>query len=50
MTSTSILSKIEVHNNEDGDPDDDVAPDNGEELLEVEEQYHGDEERRCRNY
>ena len=42
--SKSILNEIEVHNNEDNDTDDDVPHDDHEELLEVEEQYRGDEE------
>ena len=40
--SRSILNEIRVHKNEDHDADDDVAHD--QELLEVEEQYRGDEE------
>ena len=36
--SKSILNEIGVHDDEDDDVDDD------EELLEVGEQYHGDEE------
>ena len=40
--SKSILNEIGVHKNEDHDADDDVAHD--QELLEVEEQYRGDEE------
>ena len=42
--SKSILNEIEVHNDKDDDADDDVAHDDDEELLEVEEQYRGDEE------
>ena len=40
--SKSILNETGVHKNEDHDADDDVAHD--QELLEVEEQYRGDEE------
>ena len=40
----SILNENGVHNDEDDDADDDVAHDDDEELLEVEEQYLGDEE------
>ena len=42
--SKSILNENGVHNDEDDDADDDVAHDDDEELLEVEEQYLGDEE------
>ena len=33
-----------MHNDEGNDVDDDLAHDDDEELLEVEEQYRGDEE------
>ena len=42
--SKSILNETGVHNDEDDDADDDVAHDDHEELLEVKEQYRGDEE------
>ena len=42
--SKSILNKTGVHNDEDDDADNDVAHDDVEELLEVEEQYRGDED------
>ena len=42
--SKSILNKIGVHSDEDDDADNDVAHDDVEELLEVEEQYRGDED------
>ena len=35
--SKSILNEIQVHNDENDDADDDVAHDDYEELLEVEE-------------
>ena len=42
--SKSILNEIGVHNDEDNDADDDIAHHHDEELLELEEQYRGDEE------
>ena len=42
--SKSISNEIGVHNDENGDADDDVAHDDDEELLEVEEPYRGDKE------
>ena len=42
--SKSILNKTGAHNDEDDDADNDVAHDDVEELLEVEEQYRGDED------
>ena len=42
--SESILNETGVQNDEDNNADDNVAHNDGEELLEVEEQYRGDEE------